>query len=478
MASVPGFRVRAYWVLLIYTLVPSLPLAFLARRLGLLPGGYINLECLLIGAISVLLPRKATFFLLFLELLADVARAFCMTYFISLKDLLSVLPSLPELPLFRILEIFAGLALAILICGAVALVRPHTKERFLTAGGFLLLIAILTVGALFAGQAGQYVCLRLDVAYLPYHLIRAPLLSLVRYKAYLHDIDIVSPQPNGDGMLSASSHALAFLDSPSAVKSPDVVLILVESWGLPLDTHLAHALTATYDDQRIRANYDVSYGTAPFHGATVPGETRELCQSGIGYGIRQASAAQADGCLPALLHKRGYKSFSIHGYSGRMFQRNRWYRTIGFDQSWFGQDFDKIGLPHCGDSFPGTCDASLAGWIGSTLLSVKSDRPRFIYWVTLNSHLPVPAHPNLPDDDVCTTQPALQGSTALCSWFRLVRNVHQSVQQLALTRTIRPTVFVVVGDHAPPFADPSLRLDFSAADVPYVVLTPKKAASR
>jgi phosphoglycerol transferase MdoB-like AlkP superfamily enzyme len=441
-------------------------------------GGYINLECLLIGALSVFLPRSVTFILLFLELLADVARAICMTYFISLNDLPSVLPSLPELPLFRILEILAGLALAILICAAVALVRPRTKERFLTAGGLLLLFAILILGALSAGQGGQYVYLRLDVAYFPYHLVRAPLLSLARYKANLRDIDIASRHPNGDGMLSASSHALAFLDSPSAVKSPDVVLIVVESWGLPLDTHLAHALTTPYDDQRIGNKYDVSYGTVLFNGATVPGETRELCQSGIGYGIRQASAAQANGCLPTLLHKRGYKSSSIHGYSGRMFQRNRWYRNIGFDQSWFGQDFDEIGLPHCGDSFPGTCDASIAGWIGYALLSVSSDRPRFIYWLTLNSHLPVPAHPNLPDDDVCTTQPALRDSTALCSWFRLVRTVHQSVQQLALTRTIRPTVFVLVGDHAPPFADPSLRRDFSATDVPYVLLTPRMAASR
>jgi phosphoglycerol transferase MdoB-like AlkP superfamily enzyme len=459
-------------------LAPSLPWALLAHRLGLRPGGYVNLECLLIGALSVFLPRRVTFILLILELLADVARAICLTYFLSLNDLLAVLSSLPELPLFRILEIFAGLALAILICAAVALVRPCAKERFLTAGGLLLFAAILTLGAFFAGQAGQYIYLRLNVAYFPYYLVRAPLISLARYKAILRDVDTASRQPNSDSMLSASSHALAFLDSPSAVKSPDVVLIVVESWGLPLDTHLAHALTAPYDDQRIGDKYDVSYGTVLFHGGTVPGEARELCQSGIGFGIRQASAAQASGCLPTLLQKRGYKSFAIHGYSGRMFQRNRWYLDIGFDQCWFEQDFDEIGLPDCGDSFPGTCDASIAGWIGSALLSVSSDRPRFIYWVTLNSHLPVPAHPSLPDDDVCTTQPALQDSVALCSWFRLVRNVHQSVQQLALTRTIRPTVFVLVGDHAPPFTDTSLRTDFSATDVPYVLLTPKMAAAR
>jgi hypothetical protein len=36
----------------------------------------------------------------------------------------------------------------------------------------------------------------------------------------------------------------------------------------------------------------------------------------------------------------------------------------------------------------------------------------------------------------------------------------------------RPTIFILVGDHAPPFADPRLRSEFSASQVPYVMLTP------
>jgi phosphoglycerol transferase MdoB-like AlkP superfamily enzyme len=110
--------------------------------------------------------------------------------------------------------------------------------------------------------------------------------------------------------------------------------------------------------------------------------------------------------------------------------------------------------------------------MGSSFLSVDQKKPLFIYWVTLNSHLPVPAKPDLPDDGICATQPALRNSVALCSWFRLVRAVHQSVQKVALGATARPTVFVLVGDHAPPFGDPQLRSDFSSTQVPYVMLTP------
>jgi phosphoglycerol transferase MdoB-like AlkP superfamily enzyme len=198
----------------------------------------------------------------------------------------------------------------------------------------------------------------------------------------------------------------------------------------------------------------------------------------MGFNILLASPELLHGCLPALLHARDYQNIAIHGYFGSMFERKIWYPKIGFDQSWFRSDLEKQKLPDCEGAFAGTCDAPIAGWIGSSLLSVDKGKPKFIYWVTLNSHLPLPAHPKLADDGVCSTQPSLRESVPLCSWFRLVRNVHQSVRKLILGRPARPTVFVVVGDHAPPFADPQLRQDFSATDAPYVLLTPKRASSR
>ena len=145
---------------------------------------------------------------------------------------------------------------------------------------------------------------------------------------------------------------------------------------------------------------------------------------------------------------------------------------------WFNPDFIKLELPDCEGAFPGTCDAAIAGWIGSSLLSEDTGKPKFIYWITLNSHLPVPPHPDLAEDGVCFTQPSLRDSVPLCSWFPLVRNVNQAVQELALRPSARPTVFVVVGDHAPPFADPELRQIFSATDVPFVLLTPRRAVAR
>ena len=101
-----------------------------------------------------------------------------------------------------------------------------------------------------------------------------------------------------------------------------------------------------------------------------------------------------------------------------------------------------------------------------------SSRPKLIHWMTLNSRLPVrPVH--LPDESPCSTDLGLQSDTPLCSWYQLITNVHRSVAQLAMDRLGRPTIFVVVGDHAPPFGNPTLHNAFSNRDVPYVVLLPR-----
>src|SRR5208337_3434782 len=111
-------------------------------------------------------------------------------------------------------------------------------------------------------------------------------------------------------------------------------------------------------------------------------------------------------------------------------------------------------------------------WIGQRLQR-KDTHPSFVYWVTLNSHLPVPVPSPLLARASCSLTPQLTQSPALCSWYQLVFNVHQAVSRLAMTNLARPTVFVIVGDHAPPFSNPALRSQFSSDDVPYVLLVPR-----
>lgn len=460
-----------YLIALLYLTLPNLTPFLSSRVLGALPHGFINLECLFIGAVGVFLPRRTVFAMLFLESLADLAYAVCFTYKFSLDELFSSLRYLTVMPTGRVMEGLAALALCVLLCAVLAMARPQPQKRFLTAG-LLLACAIFPAGIdLFNGQNFLW---RKDATLASYRLVRCPALVLGLWEVSAYRVRAQSRNAGDLPVSSASSHLLSLLNgrAPSQ-KSPNVVLVVVESWGLLRDARLAQALAAPYDDPRITSKYEVSRGAVPFTGLTVPGETRELCHINAGFGIIHVAAAEAAQCLPALFHARGYQDLAIHGYVGEMFYRETWYPKLGFDQSWFEPELRKAGLPICRGAFPGICDASIGNWIGSSLLSGDEAKPRFIYWVTLNSHIPVPARPDLPDDGVCATQPALENSAPLCSWFRLVRAVHQSVQQTALRATSRPTVFILVGDHAPPFSKPRRRGAFSSTLVPYVMLTPK-----
>jgi hypothetical protein len=74
----------------------------------------------------------------------------------------------------------------------------------------------------------------------------------------------------------------------------------------------------------------------------------------------------------------------------------------------------------------------------------------------------------------CSEHSATAVAPAVCAWYQLVFNVHRSVAELALRPATRPTIFLIVGDHAPPFASARLRSKFSDRVVPYVLLTPKR----
>jgi hypothetical protein len=474
-------RIPFYWIVLLYLVLPNLPLLLSTHALGTIEHGFINVEFLLIGAAAVCLPRSAVFVLLIAEFLADFAYGVCFTYQFSLDNFLSSLRYLPLLPAARILQGAALLAAGVLLCAVLSVLRPRLQDRRRTALTLLAFVVLLSPIDLLGGQNPLW---HKDVALIPGRVVRSPILTLGVREAAFASVNHQSSQAKDAFMPSASAGFLSYLNERSGSGDPpDVVLIVVESWGMPLDSRLAQALTASYNDPQVTASYSVTHGAAPFSGLTVPGEARELCQSTTGFGILHLSSDQASRCLPALLHQRGYRNIAVHGYVGQMFYRSAWYPNLGFDQTWFSPALEKIGLPRCRGAFPGICDTAIAKWMGTSLLGSAprgsaSGEPMFIYWVTLNSHIPVPVRPDLPDDGVCATQPALQASAALCSWFRLVRAVHQSVSQLAVEVHDRPTVFVLVGDHAPPFGDPQLRNQFSTTQVPYLMLTPRQPGRR
>jgi phosphoglycerol transferase MdoB-like AlkP superfamily enzyme len=229
-----------------------------------------------------------------------------------------------------------------------------------------------------------------------------------------------------------------------------------------------------YLERDISARYKLVQGNVAFHGSTVAGESRELCGQDLGFGILNGSPQLFQECLPRQFKAMGFHTIAAHGNSGYFFRRSDWYGRMGFDETQFRSDFHRQGLPECVGAVLGTCDAAIAQWIGTKLGDGRSS-PQFVYWVTLNSHLPVPVPvpPSIGGESSCSTVIPLADDPSLCSWYELIANVHRSIADLAMANSARPTVFVVVGDHAPPFADPRLRGLFSGTTVPYVVLIPR-----
>ncbi|MGA7340770.1 MAG: sulfatase-like hydrolase/transferase [Terracidiphilus sp.] len=469
-------RIPIAAVVLFYLILPNVASQLSTHVLSALPHGYVNLEVLLIGAVGVFLPRWALFSLLLADSLADCAYSICYTYQFSLGDLLESVHFLGVMPERRLLAGAVALTASVFVSAVLALVRPDPRRRVRAVCALLAPLAILLPADILNGQNSLW---HKDVTLLSWRVARSPILVLGVREAFALSTESRSRQAEDAPMPSASARMDSLLESlPRGAIAPNVVLIVVESWGLPLDPRLDEALTAPYADPAIARRYRIAYGAAPFTGLTVPGEARELCHSTMGFGILHLSNQAAQRCLPDQFHARGYESIAIHGYAGEMFYRAAWYRELGFDRAWFGADLKAMGLPRCGGAFPGICDGAIANFIGGTVLSPPQSRPRFVYWVTLNSHLPVPVRPDLPADTVCAAQLALRASEALCSWFRLVRAVHESVSRVAAGALARPTVFLLVGDHAPPFGDPRLRSQFSSTQVPYVMLAPKDATGR
>lgn len=254
--------------------------------------------------------------------------------------------------------------------------------------------------------------------------------------------------------------------------APNLVVVVVESWGLATDLPVRNSLVQPYTATRLLARYRVAQGSVPFHGSTIAGEARELCGKNMGFDIISADPQELKGCLPLYLAARGYRSLAVHGMYGRMFDRRTWYQRIGFEEQWFEDRLEKTGLPKCVGALVGTCDAAIADWLAQRLNRQQTD-PQFLYWMTLNSHLPVSVPSVLPAEGSCTGSPVLSQFLSYCSWYHLIFNVHDSVARMAMSEMVRPTVFVVVGDHAPPFANPALRSQFSGSTVPYVLLIPR-----
>jgi hypothetical protein len=267
----------------------------------------------------------------------------------------------------------------------------------------------------------------------------------------------------GEPFVSATTEAGIF-HPPASRKH--VVVILVEGLGLPVVSPERPMFDADWGRPHWNDRYAVEHGSVPYYGSTTNGELRELCDV---WGRYDSFDFADTRCLPANYRAAGYQALAIHSFYGSFFNRDTWWPKLGFEQMEFKPDLLAAGARECGGIFPGVCDDDVPALIGARLKA--ANRPQLVYWVTLNTHLPVIADAKLGTASCELADPAWAANDPqLCRMFMLHHRLADAIDKLAMDPALPPTDFVIVGDHMPPFLGREKRFRFDPAHVPWIHL--------
>lgn len=248
-----------------------------------------------------------------------------------------------------------------------------------------------------------------------------------------------------------------------ATPGRNLMIVVVEALGAPVDPALDNALLGRWRRPDILARYAVTSGTTAYYGSTTNAEVRELCGEWGDYGTFMREPAPQ--CLPAQLRAKGYRTTAIHGFTGRFFDRIDWYPNVGFTDLIFGERMLRDGAPECPGVFPGACDRAIPEILKRRLR--RATTPQFVYWLTLNSHLPVPAEDRLGTRD-CRL--GTEAGSGLCRLVHVVATTNDSLARTLTARDMPATDVLIVGDHMPPFFDHRTRSRFRPDAVPWILL--------
>jgi hypothetical protein len=252
----------------------------------------------------------------------------------------------------------------------------------------------------------------------------------------------------------------------------NLVLIVVEAMGLPRDNPEMQKLlfAPLVDNIGVRARYDIKRGTAPYYNSTTAGEIRELCGRWGDY--YELVDRKDTGCLPTILANKGYDTLAMHSFTGSFFKREDWYPNIGFAKREFGIDMQKAGAEKCGGVFPGACDRDIPKQIAAKLKA--AEKPTFLYWLTLNSHLPVPNGLNLNVDHCERISAKLAAEfPQICRQFAIYHDIQVALASEITAADFPDSDILLVGDHMPPYFDRHHRTQFDPEHVPWLYLRRK-----
>jgi hypothetical protein len=252
-----------------------------------------------------------------------------------------------------------------------------------------------------------------------------------------------------------------------------VLMVMVEAMGQPSDLSVRRRLVDIWARPEVRARYEVVTGDTLFYGSTTNGEMRELCGRWAEYA--EVMETRDSSCLPAVLARRGYHTAAWHSFNGSFFERTQWYPNIGFQQMRFSDELIQAGAERCPGVFPGACDRDIPRQIGSALRQAR--QPQFLYWLTVNSHLPVLRNERLHTEHCNAFDARLDEDYPMaCRLMQLFDESARALAQEISAPDFPATDILIVGDHIPPFFDRHHRNQFEPDRVPWILLRPKQSA--
>ena len=256
----------------------------------------------------------------------------------------------------------------------------------------------------------------------------------------------------------------------------NLVLIIVESLGVPAtNAEMQKLLFRAYKDSpAVAALYDLKQGQSLYYNSTTAGEVRELCgRWGDYYDLLDKPDTN---CMPAVLGRKGYDTIAMHSFTSTFFERGKWYPNVGFQTRLFDKDLQKVGAEKCGGVFAGACDRDIPVQIAYRLKAAK--KPTFLYWLTLNSHLPVPPGLNLNTDKCAQMSPILaRDFPQICRQFNIWHDIDSAMVKQITAADFPDSDILLVGDHMPPYFDLHHRTQFDPEHVPYLDLRRKDTGS-
>ena len=250
----------------------------------------------------------------------------------------------------------------------------------------------------------------------------------------------------------------------------NVLLIVVEALGQFADPWRQSILLQPFQNSELAKRYDVTTGSTTYYGSTTAAEMRELCNTRESY--ETVLEGKRFTCLPHEMEQRGYRTISLHNFTGNFFARKNWYPRLGFEEQLFRDDVAAYSTHQCGGPFRGPCDVDMVPFIGRQLREAK--KPTFFYWMTLSTHVPIAPHEGSPRLN-CTRAGGPIGQVEVCYMTEMWMDVFEAITKMAAD--LPPTEILLVGDHAPPLWSKAGRRLFTPGQVTWVRLAPKPATS-